>query len=226
VTTLAGNGTRGTLLGDAADAQQTSLASPWDVELLDQGIAFANAGTHQLGLHDAATGRVMRLAGSGREAIHDGPADEAALAQPSALALSPDRAGLYFLDAETSSLRALDLGTKRVTTLIGSGLFDFGHHSGIFAEATLQHPLGLAMASDRLYIADSYNDSIRCADLASGNLLDLDDGFLCRDPLCLALAEPAGIAVAASERLLLVDTNNHRVLEYDLAGCTYHTWLA
>lgn len=226
VTTLAGTGSRGRPLGTKEAGKRIALASPWDVERLDDGIAFANAGTHQLGHYDPATGSVSRLAGSGREAILDGTIEEAALAQPSGLALSPDRARLYFLDSETSSLRVLRLDRGRVETLIGSGLFDFGRHSGAFADATLQHPLGLAVAANRIYIADTYNDAIRLADLATGTLSELDDGFLCQDRFCLPLAEPAGIALAGPNRLLLVDTNNHRVLEYDLARRAYHTWLA
>jgi hypothetical protein len=92
------------------------------------------------------------------------------------------------------------------------------------SDATLQHPLGLALAGDRIYIADSYNDAIRCVDLGQALLADLDDGFECQDSLCLPLAEPAGIALAGPGRLLLVDTNNHRILAYDLVARTYRSW--
>jgi thiol-disulfide isomerase/thioredoxin len=221
VTTLAGDGRRDRpLVGPASDV---ALASPWDVAVLPRGIAFANAGTHQLGLFDPAARTVARLAGSGREGLLDGPAEEAALAQPSALVLAADGRSLYFLDSETSALRRLDLDTNRVASLIGSGLFDFGHENGAFAGALLQHPLALALDGTRLYIADSYNDTVRVAELGPGRIADLDDGFLCQAPLCRAPSEPAGIALAG-DRLLLADSNSHRILAYDLPGRTVRTW--
>jgi thiol-disulfide isomerase/thioredoxin len=225
VTTLAGTGSRGMALGEAAPALGTALASPWDLERDGDRLYFANAGTHQLGVLDLAAGTVARLAGSGAEAIVDGAAADAALAQPSGLALTPDRARLYFVDSETSALRVLVLdGTERVETLIGSGLFDFGHVNGGLAEARLQHPLGVAWWDGRIAVADSYNAALRSVDPAAGAVSDLDDGFLCSDALCLPLAEPAGIAADGSRRLLVADTNNHRVVEYDAAARRSRTW--
>jgi len=230
VTTLAGTGRRGLALGEPAPGLTTALASPWDLELGDLELAdgllyFANAGTHQLGSYHREAGTVARLAGSGAEAIVDGKAEEAALAQPSGLAVTPDGSDLYFADSETSALRVLRLdGARRIETLIGSGLFDFGHVNGALGQARLQHPLGIAWWAGRIAIADSYNGALRSVDPASGTVSDLDDGFLCTDALCLPLAEPAGIAADGANRLLVADTNNHRVVEYDVAARSSRSW--
>ena len=226
VETLAGIGRRGAILGGPVPGAQAALASPWDLELDGRVLFFANAGSHQLGLLDLASGQVAALAGDGAEALGDGPAAEAHLAQPSALALDRAGATLYFLDSETSSLRALSLeGSRQVTTLIGTGLFDFGHVNGPFPEARLQHPLGLAWQDGRLLIADSYNNAVRIADPARQEIRDLDDGYLCEDALCLPNHEPAGI-VGDGERVLLVDTNNHRIVALDPAARKTRTWAA
>ena len=157
VTTLAGTGQRGRALPESAPALPTALASPWDLELDGASLYVANAGTHQLGRLDLATGTIEALAGDGAEAIEDGPARAAHLAQPSGLALSPDRRTLYFVDSETSSVRALHLNSSdaEVETLVGTGLFDFGHRNGEFAQAQFQHPLGLCWADGKLLVADS-----------------------------------------------------------------------
>ncbi|MFP6626810.1 MAG: redoxin domain-containing protein [Deltaproteobacteria bacterium] len=224
VVTVAGTGQRGPLLGRGTDALQTALASPWDLEFQTNSLYFANAGSHQLGCLDLDTLTVSALAGSSAEDIVDGPAEGAQLAQPSGLQLTP--AGLYFVDSETSALRVLEMGEHpRVTTLIGSGLFDFGHTNGPFQEASLQHPLGVTVLGGRLLVADSYNGALRIVDLEAGRVDDLDDGsFVCHDPTCIPLAEPAAVAGDGDKRVLVVDTNNHRILEYDLAGRSYHTW--
>jgi DNA-binding beta-propeller fold protein YncE len=229
VTTVAGTGQRGRSLGDAAPARATALASPWDVLAFGGGVLFANAGTHQLGALDADGGQVERLAGTGAEALVDGAAPQAVLAQPSGLALAGGM--LFFVDSETSSLRVLDLDGMQVRTLVGAGLFDFGHQNGPFAEARLQHPLGLAVLPDGdVLVADSYNHVVRVAERESGVLRDLDDGFTCLDPVCLPPGgEPSGIAVdpgapADDPRVLLVETNRHRIMEIRPARRTVRTW--
>jgi thiol-disulfide isomerase/thioredoxin len=225
VTTLAGIGRRGLALGEPAAGLAVALASPWDLELAGGLLYFANSGTHQLGGFDRAAGTVARLAGSGIEAIVDGLEAEAALAQPSDLALTPDQRRLYFVDSETSALRVLHFeNAKRVETLIGSGLFDFGHVNGALAEARLQHPLGVAWWAGRIAVADSYNGVLRAVDPGAGIVSDLDDGFFCTDAICLPLAEPAGIAADGAHRLLVADTNNHRVVEYDVAARSSRSW--
>ena len=135
---------------------------------------------------------------------------------------------LYFADSETSAVRAVSLSETppRVTTLVGAGLFDFGHRNGPFEQARLQHPLGVAWHEGGLLVADSYNGEVRRLDLARREVAHLDGGrFTCQDPICLPLGEPAGLAPAGPDRVLLVDTNNHRVLEYRLDDLTYRTWL-
>mgnify|MGYP001393406678 CR=1 FL=1 len=224
VTTLSGNGRRGPVLGGIDSAARSALASPWDLELAGTTLYFANAGTHQLGLLDLAAGTVGALAGNGGESISDGPALGAHLAQPGALALSPDGEQLYFADSETSAVRVLHLPELKVETLVGAGLFDFGHVNGTFLEARLQHPLGLCCWNGNLAVADSYNNVLRIIDLKLRDVRDLDDGFLCEDPVCLPLGEPAGVWADGHDRLLVADTNNHRVVEYRLAERRYRTW--
>lgn len=225
VTTLAGTGRRGGVLGEQAPGRETALASPWDVEVRGPLLLFANAGSHQLGQFDLASGRVARLAGAGPEGLRDGPAPDAHLAQPSGLALSPDGGTLWFADSETSSARALDLASGSVTTLVGTGLFDFGHVNGPFADAQLQHCLGIACWDGRLLVADSYNDAVRILDPATRMAEDFDAGaFTCTDPSCLPLIEPAGIRADGPDRVLVSDTNNHRILEYRPSKRTYRTW--
>ncbi len=111
-------------------------------------------------------------------------------------------------------------------TRAGTGLYDFGARNGAFAGARFQHPLGIAWHDGRLLlVADSYNGVLRVMDLEAGRVSDLDEGsFVCTDPLCLPAAEPAGVTAGGPERLLMVDTNNHRVVEYRLKHKTYGTW--
>lgn len=226
VETLAGIGVRGPVLKSITTGCETPLASPWDLALHGRRLFVANAGSHQIAAIDLDDLTVVPVAGSGVEDLGDESGRTAALAQPSALAPSADGTTLYFADAETSAVRALGLGPDApVRTLVGAGLFEFGHRNGPLGEALLQHPLGLAAAGDRLYVADSYNDAIRVIDLAAGVVADLDlAGIACDDPVCLPLAEPAGLAADGPDRLLVADTNNHRIVEISLRDRRMKTW--
>ena len=219
VTTVAGNGCRGLALGQGEPGQGVALASPWDLALVGGVLYFANAGSHQI-CSLAADGTVRPVAGSGAENISDGAAMIAELAQPSGLAACPGGKALYFADSESSAVRRLVLGPEpRVETLVGTGLFDFGHTNGSLAQGRLQHPLGLAAVDGRLFVADSYNSSIRVIDLAAGSIADL------AVPADLAAFEPAGIAADGPDRLLVSDTNNHRIVEMRLAEGISRTWM-
>ncbi len=225
VTTLAGNGKRGTILADATAAKTTSLASPWDLEKKGDKIYFANAGTHQIGVLDTANNTVARLAGSGAENLVAGIASKSAFAQPSGLVLSKDANTLYVADAESSAIRSIDLGDASTKTLVGAGLFDFGKTDGSFSSARLQHPLGVAVDGDSLLVADTYNSRIRTLDLGKKTVAEFDGGkFTCTDPICYPTREPAGIVVANSDRIFLVDTGNQRIEEYTPSTKTSRTW--
>jgi thiol-disulfide isomerase/thioredoxin len=228
VVTLAGNGQRGRGLPQEPGAgAEVALASVWDLAIKDNSLFFANAGTHQLGHFDLRDSTVRALAGSGAESVVDGPAIEAHLAQPSGLALDATGDTLYFADSETSAIRALTLnGVPTVETLIGTGLFDFGHVNGPFAEARLQHPLGLTWVAGAVIVADSYNGRLRHLDLIRREVRDVgENAFACSDSVCRPASEPAGVIADGPDRLLMTDTNNHRIVEIRLDRQERRTWV-
>jgi thiol-disulfide isomerase/thioredoxin len=216
VTTLAGFGCRGAFLDLPVPGCDAALASPWDLELVGRQLYFANAGSHQLGCLDLDSGLVRAAAGSGEENIEDGPADQARLAQPSGMAVNSGGDGLYFADSETSAIRHLCLKSGEVSTLAGAGLFDFGHLNGALADSRFQHPLAVATAPGMIYVADSYNGVIRAIDLDRASVADIDG--------TPTLSEPAGIAADGPGRLLVCDTNQHRILEIDAATHQSRIW--
>ena len=222
ILTLAGTGRRGVALPTAPKAtHETDLASPWDLEILGNRLFLANAGTHQLGEIDLSTLTVRALAGSGSEDITDGPALQARLAQPTGLALDDTGKALYFVDSETSAVRCLHLdGMARVQTLSGRGLFDFGHINGDFPLARFQHPMGLGWWDGALLVADSYNCGLRVMDLETARVRDLDL------PKCAAApdGEPTGIVAAGPDRLLVSDTNRHRIVEITPSTGAARVW--
>jgi DNA-binding beta-propeller fold protein YncE len=201
----------------------TGIASPWDAVVDDDGsIVVAEAGRHRLRRIPAGGGETEVLAGTGQENLIDGPATDALLAQPSGLARLVG--GLVFVDAEASALRVLtDQGEVR--TLVGQGLFDWGASDGGPDSSALQHPLGLAVgprpesgpdagAIPTVYIADSFNSLLRAW---TGSGLTSAEGALRTLPVA-GLDEPAGLDVLPDGRLIVADTNHHRVVVIDPAS--------
>ena len=132
VRTLVGSGQRGEVIednGQYLEAKNVDLASPTDIEffLNKDVIAIANSGTNQILAYNTKKNTIMVLAGDGNEGIDDGKYRENSLAQTADMSVFNHK--LYFVDAETSSLRVLD-EAGNVKTLIGKGLFDFGHKNG------------------------------------------------------------------------------------------------
>jgi thiol-disulfide isomerase/thioredoxin len=175
------------------------VVSPWDVAwwpALDR-LVIAAAGVHLLLSWDPVTDEVAILAGTTVEGLRDGPALDGWLAQPSGLAVDGDR--LWFVDAESSALRSLDLDGQ-LRTWVGEGLFDFGHVDGPADQARLQHPLGVAVLPDEsIAIADTYNGAVRR--YADGVVSTLVDG----------LDEPSGLLVVDGE-LVVVESAAHRLV--------------
>ena len=234
VSTIAGTGERSFDTVGGGIGTEQGIASPWDLELSHdkRTLYIAMAGTHQIWQMDLVSGVVGRLAGSGRENAFDGRLEEAALAQPSGLALSADGRRLYFADAESSSVRVVDLDAGEVRTAIGhtvdsmleNGLFEFGDIDGAFPHARLQHVLGVTMlpadgaaasSGDTLLIADTYNHKLKTLDAESKTIRTVAGGRGAEagGP---ALDEPGGLHVDPATGLAFIaDTNNHRIVLFN-----------
>ena len=206
---------------DRADGALTvlahGLASPWDVAVLPDGsLLVAEAGRHRLWLVPA-DGEPRVVAGTGEENLLDTGAPEPGagaplLAQPSGVAALPD-GGAVFVDAESSSLRALS-PRRAVKTLVGQGLFDWGASDGGPDSSAMQHPAGVAVGGPgdgpvpTVFVADSLNHLIRAW---TGTAWSAAAGRLRTLPVS-GLQEPGGLDVLPDGRLVIADTNHHRVV--------------
>ena len=217
VVTVAGTGTQDFIRPASGRALELSLNTPWDVLYQDGILYVAMAGQHQLWAFNPEMGTVYLLAGTGREALVDGPQLQGCLNQPSGLTTDGQR--LYFADAEASAIRTagLDIGGQ-LATLVGTGLFDFGDQDGVGEAVLLQHPLGVVYHQGLIYIADTYNSKIKVLNPETREVttfLGSERGF--RDGIGTEcqLDEPGGLAIAHGQ-LYIADTNNHAIRVADL----------
>jgi thiol-disulfide isomerase/thioredoxin len=194
------------LPGGLADARTItgaipSVLSPWDIIWWPAigRLVVAAAGVHLLLAVDPGTGTVEVLAGTTVEGLRDGPALDAWLAQPSGLAVDGPR--LWFVDSESSALRFVTADAT-VHTVVGEGLFDFGHVDGPAGAARLQHPLGVTLLADgAVAVLDTYNGAVRRYDPTTQTVSTLARG----------LAEPSG-ALLVGDDLVVVESAAHRLV--------------
>ena len=207
VTTVAGTGGQW-MPGDPQPAESdpaVPLSSPWDVSwsLALHEVVVAMAGIHELWSFDPVTPALSTWAGTRNEGLLDGPRHDAWFAQPSGIAIGADPV-VWVVDSETSSLRRVSQDT--VETVVGQGLFDFGHVDGPGAKALLQHPLGVAVLPDgSVAVADTYNGAVRRYDPGTAEM----------STLATELAEPSDVVVVDGD-LVVVESAAHRLTRLPL----------
>jgi thiol-disulfide isomerase/thioredoxin len=202
VETVAGTGEQVYLSQSSAPARGTGLNTPWDVLWHDGLVYIAMAGQHQIWTYDPKADLIREFAGSRREELRDGARLTGGLNQPSGLAT--DGESLYVADSEASAIRRIGLGPDgKLSTIVGTGLFDFGDKDGFGDNVRLQHPLHVSYADGILYVADTYNGKIKRVDPKQRTSRSFIGGKG-------ELNEPGGISIAG-DTIYIADTNDHVV---------------
>jgi DNA-binding beta-propeller fold protein YncE len=98
-------------------------------------------------------GNVFAVAGEGSAGFSDGPFAQAKFNRPQGMAL--DGEYLYVADTENHALRRLDIKSKRVETVAGTGRQSRSPRGGPARETALNSPWDLEVLGDAVYIANA-----------------------------------------------------------------------
>lgn len=222
IRTVAGTGVPGSG-GDGGPALQAALHEPTGLALAPDGdLLVAEQAGNRIRRLDAQTQTITTVAGTGGPGYSGdgGPAVNARLSSPRAVALRPDGT-LLIADTMNNRVRAV-ASDGRITTVAGTGASGFGGDGGPAAQAQLAAPTGVAVdpATGIVHVADGLNQRIRSIDgagvirtLAGTGALDL-----CGDggpPAQACFRNPRGLSVHGG-RLFLADLTNLRVRAIDL----------
>src|ERR1700759_335623 len=111
----------------------------------------------------AATPSVSTIIGTGSRGYSDHEVNN-----PYGLVIGPDGA-LYFCDLDNQRIRRLDLTTKKMTTIAGSGEKGYAGDGGPATAASMNMPHELRFdANGDIYVAERDNHVIRKIDMKTG----------------------------------------------------------
>jgi hypothetical protein len=146
VTTVAGNGEKG-VPADGAKATEAPLVDPRAAAADAHGRLYVlERGGHALRVVEP-DGTIRTVVGDGEAGLVDGPGREARLNGPKHLAI--DEAGRVFIADDTNAaIRLYDPATGMVSTVLGRG------------HVRLDHPHGVCVRGDWLYVVDSGHDRV------------------------------------------------------------------
>lgn len=168
---------------------------------------------------------VTTLVGTGVAGFSD-----AQINNPYGMAIGPDGA-LYFCDLGNQRIRRLDLATKKMTTVAGTGQRGYTGDGGPATEATLAAPHELVFDKNGdLYIAERDNHVIRKIDMKTGTISTVagtgragfsGDGGPGKVAI---LNQPHSIFLDRDGTLLICDIGNHRIRRLHLDTGIVEAW--
>lgn len=209
--------------GDGGPARRARLNFPSAVAVDAAGnIYIADTMNHRVRKVDAATGIISHVAGTGqaRYSGDGGPASQAALNEPTGLAVNDQ--SLFIADQSNNRVRKVDLDTGLISTVAGDGTAAYSGDQLPATEASLAGPSGVALGRDGvLYVADTFNSRIRSVDPATGQIATVaGDGGTYRyqgpdEPNSPSISRPAAIAVGGDGRVYLTDSDSHLIRVWD-----------
>ena len=156
---------------DNTTGTNAEFSGPCGLAVSDDGntLYVADYNSHRIRAIDLASANkaVSTIAGSGTLGGYaDGAGGTARFKRPCGLAVSAGT--LYVADSENHRIRAIDLASKTVSTIAGSGTLG-GYAVGAGAAARFDTPTDITLSGTTLYVADSKNHRIRAIDIASAN---------------------------------------------------------
>lgn len=154
---------------------QSPLAYPGKVHALPNGdLAISDSGHHRVLVVDRQ-GRTRHTIGSGLRGWSDGPFTAATFDDPQGLASSPDGNTLWIADTRNHVVRRVDLKTKTVETIAGTGSLGerpLDEELTPARDTALRSPWDLALTPDhkRLIIALAGSHQLATLDLATSKI--------------------------------------------------------
>lgn len=221
ISTVAGTGKVG-FSGDSGPATKAALNRPHSITLDYQGnLYICDIGNHRVRVVHLESGIIETFSGTGaRKPTPDGASLKGTpLNGPRALEFD-GKHSLYLALREGNAVYRIDLKTKTLHHLAGTGKKGFTGNGGPARLATLSGPKGISISRNGdVFLADTESHSVRVIRASTG-ILELLVGDGQRgdgpdgEPLKCRTARPHGIFVDALGNVYIGDSEAHRVRKF------------
>ncbi len=170
VRTIAGTGVAG-YSGDGGPGTKAQVANPYGLVIGPDGaLYFCEVDNHVIRRLDLEKGTISTVAGTGKMGYSGdgGPATQALLNQPYEIRF--DKAGaMYFVEMQNHLVRKVDMKSKTISTVAGTGQAGFAGDGGPGKQAQFRQPHSIQFDPEgNLLVCDIGNHRIRKIDLKSG----------------------------------------------------------
>ena len=187
----------------------------------DGRIYISDTRANLIRMLDEKTGEITIFGGTGKEGYNgEGvKAEDALLADPISISLSPDDTRLYIADIRNRRVRYIDLNTNRIYTLAGIGLTGVPEDGARADRSPLLDPRGVAEDSKgNVYILSRRGHALRVVKpdgkiytLAGTGTAHKTDG----PALMAGLNGPKHICIDLDDSVIIADAENHLIKRYD-----------
>ena len=224
ITTVAGTGQAG-FAGDGGPALQAQLNQPHEVQFGPDGrLYISDMSNHAIRALDLKTGTLSTPVGTGKPGFSGdgGPAGQAQFRDPISQTFGPDGL-LYICDLGNQRIRTWDPSSGLVKTVCGSGQKAAPADGAAFSPDTpLSGPRTIAFdATGQLWLALRDANALYRVDLQERVLHHIagtgksgfsGNGGPAKDA---QLAGPKGLAISASGKVYIADTESHSIRRVD-----------
>jgi len=219
ITTVAGNGQQ-SYNGNNLSALASALQLPeggLDIDAAGN-IYFADYSNNRVRKINIATGILTNIAGDGTTSYggDGGPATSAKLNGPCAVAL--DKAGnVYIADYSNYRIRKVDVSTGIITTIAGTGIYNYNGDNILAVNADITSPTGIAVDSVGNVYFSHFGSRVRRIDKVTGIITTAvgtgtqgynGDGILATNA---QLDTPYGLAFDKYQNLYIADKSGYRI---------------
>jgi sugar lactone lactonase YvrE len=160
IDSIAGNGDR-QLPTDGQLAAGNPILGPRALFIEGTWLWIALREGHSVWRMNLRAGRLVHVAGSGRQGYDNGPAELATFNGPKGIAVD-NKQQVFVVDTENQVIRRINTRTQQVDTVAGSGRRGFGGDGGPATHALLARPHGICVGGDgSLFVGDTENHRVR-----------------------------------------------------------------
>ena len=195
----------------------------------DGRIYISDTRANLIRMLDEKTGEFSIVSGTGKEGYNgEGVvAEDALLADPISISLSPDDSRLYIADIRNRRVRYIDLNTNRIYTLAGTGETGVPEDGASAIDSPLLDPRGVAEDSQgNVYILSRRGHALRVVrpdgkifTVAGSGTAHKADG----PALMAGLNGPKHICIDLDDSVIIADAENHLIKRYDPERKTVET---